>query len=86
MLLEWHVRSTCWATERGQRLSRCLLVEAKVRGQKSGQANLGGNSLLDVLGDCVKVVKTTPQMTRFRDVQQAIVMTTGLQSELTMTK
>ena len=44
---EWHVRSTCWATERRQLLSRRLLVEARVRGQKSGQTSLGRNSLLD---------------------------------------
>ena len=41
---EWHVRSKCWAIERKQLLSRRLLVEARVRGQKSGQASLGRNS------------------------------------------
>ena len=34
VLWEWHVRSTCWAIERRQLVSRRLLVEARVRGQK----------------------------------------------------
>ena len=41
------VPSTCWAIVWRSRLSRRLLVEARMRGQKRGQASLGGNSLLD---------------------------------------
>ena len=47
VLWEWHVRSTGWAIEQRQLLSRRLLVEARLRGQKSDQASLGGNSPLD---------------------------------------
>ena len=42
VLWEWHVRSTGWAIERRQLLSRRLLVEARVRVKKVTRS-LGGN-------------------------------------------